>query len=555
VRRSGSLTAPATSSLVPQGTGATTAWTAAAVAIAVVVIVPVATVVASLARPARDVWRHLWETQLLELLVNTLALLAGVGAATLVLGTILAWLVVAYQFPGRAVFEWALVLPLAVPAYVLGFAFLGLLDYAGPVQTTLRRWGAANAMPDVHSWGGVVGVMTLAFYPYVYLLARTAFREQGPAILETAQSLGHSRVQTFLGVVLPMARPSLAAGVTLVLMETLADFGTVTTFGYRTLTEAIYRVWYGLFDRTAASQLATLLLLFALGLLGLERALRGRARFTQGSRRGTGVPRTRLGGVQALAATTVCGATLALGFVIPVSQLLVWAREAADARGLMTAFGRMLATTVTLASSAAAIAAVLALVLGYASRLRPTTLVRQAARLASIGYALPGSVIAVGILISLARLDHLLGAGLEAIGHDRVGLVLTGSVIGLVFAYVVRFLALSFQTIEASLTKIPPSFDDAARSLGAGVGGTLRRVHLPLLRGGLLTALILVFVDTMKEMPATLLLRPFGLETLAVAVWERTSESMWAEASVPALVIVLAGLGPVFLAVRFSGRR
>jgi iron(III) transport system permease protein len=340
-----------------------------------------------------------------------------------------------------------------------------------------------------------------------------------------------------------MARPSLAAGVTLVLMETLADFGTVTTFGYRTLTEAIYRVWYGLFDRTAASQLATLLLLFALGLIGLERALRGRARFTQGSRRGIGVPRTRLGGV------------LALGFVIPVSQLLVWAREAADARGLMTAFGRMLATTVTLASSAAAIAAGLAIVLGYASRLQPTALVRQAARLASIGYALPGSVIAVGILIPLARLDHLLGAGLEAMGHDQVGLVLTGSVIGLVFAYVVRFLALSFQTIEASLTKIPPSFDDAARSLGAGVGGTLRRVHLPLLRGGLLTALILVFVDTMKEMPATLLLRPFGLETLAVAVWERTSESMWAEASVPALVIVLAGLGPVFLAVRFSGRR
>jgi iron(III) transport system permease protein len=531
VPRSGWLTAPATSSLVlPGRSGAATAWTAVAVAIALVVATPVATVVASLVHPAGEVWRHLWETQLLELILNTLALLAGVGAATLVLGTCLAWLVVAYQFPGRALFEWALVLPLAVPAYVLGFAFLGLLDYAGPVQTALRRWGVADASFDVRSWAGVVGVMTLVFYPYVYLLARTAFREQGPAILETARSLGRSRGRTFLAVVLPMARPSLAAGVVLVLMETLADFGTVTTFGYRTLTEAIYRVWYGLFDRTAASQLATLLLFFALGLIGLERLLRGRARFTQGSRRGAGIPRARLGGAKALAATSACAITLALGFVIPVSQLLVWARDATDARGLVLSLGRMLVTTVTLASAAAAVAAGLALVLGYASRLRPTALVRQAARLASIGYALPGSVIAVGILIPLARLDHLLATSLETIGHERVGLVLTGSAIGLVFAYVVRFLALSFQTIEASLTKIPPSFDDAARSLGAGVGATLRRVHLPLLRGGLLTALILVFVDTMKEMPATLLLRPFGLETLAVAVWERTSESMWAEA-------------------------
>jgi iron(III) transport system permease protein len=554
VPRFGSLTAPATSSLVPRGPGGARAWTAVAVAIAFVVSVPALTVVGSLLHPAGGVWRHLWQTQLLELLVNTVALLTGVGTGTFVLGTALAWLVVAYQFPGRALFEWALALPLAVPAYVLGFAFLGLLDYAGPVQTALRHWGI-HPMLDVRSWGGVVGVMTLVLYPYVYLLARAAFREQGPAILETARSLGRSRTRTFFGVVLPMARPSLTAGVALVLMETLADFGTVATFGYRTLTEAIYRVWYGLFDRTAASQLATLLLFFALGVIGLERALRGRARFTQGSRQGAGLSRTALHGANALIATTACAATLALGFVIPVLQLLVWARGAADTRDLTVAFGRMLATTATLAATAAAIAAALALILGYAARLRPTVLVRQATRLAGIGYALPGSVIAVGILIPLARLDHALTSLAEAIGRDRVGLILTGSVVGLLFAYVVRFLALSLQTIEASLSKIPPSFDDAARSLGAGAGGTLRRVHLPLLRGGILTALILVFVDTMKEMPATLLLRPFGLETLAVAVWERTSESMWAEASVPALVIVLAGLGPVFLAVRFSARR
>jgi iron(III) transport system permease protein len=527
-----------------------TAWTAVAVVLAFVVAVPVATVLSSLAWPASEVWLHLWRTQLLGLILNTLVLVAGVGAGTLVLGTGLAWLVAAYQFPGRAVFEWALVLPLAVPAYVLGFVFLGLLDYAGPVQTALRNWiGPAAGFLDVRSGVGVTTVMTLVFYPYVYLLARTAFRNQAPAMLEAAQSLGHTRGRTLFEVVLPLARPSLVAGAALAMMETLADFGTVATFGYRTLTEAIYRVWYGLFDRAAAAQLASLLLLFALGLLTLERGLRGRARFTQG--RGHGLARVKLQGWPAAGATAACATTLGMGFIVPVGQLLVWAREATGAWAGAAAFGRTVAATFTLAIITAAVAGVLALVLGYACRLHPTPAVRRSARLASMGYALPGSVIAVGVLIPLATLDHLMAA----LAGSRTGLILTGSAVGLVFAYVVRFLAVSFQTVEASLARIPPSFDDAARSLGAGVGGTLRRVHVPLLRSGLLAALTLVFVETMKEMPATLLLRPFGLDTLAVAVWERTSESMWVEASVPALMLVLAGLGPVFLAVRLSARR
>src|SRR5262245_60044743 len=529
-----------------------TAWTVVAIALALVVAIPVATVLSSLVWPASEVWLHLWRTQLLGLIVNTLLLVAGVGAGTLVLGTGLAWLVAAYQFPGRAVFEWALVLPLAVPAYVLGFVFLGLLDYAGPVQSALRNWvGPAAGVLDVRSGVGVTVVMTLAFYPYVYLLARTAFRDQAPAMLETAQSLGHTRGRTLFEVVLPLARPSLVAGTALAMMETLADFGTVATFGYRTLTEAIYRVWYGLFDRAAAAQLASLLLLFALGLLTLERGLRGRARFTQGASHGHGLARVRLRGWPAAGATAACAATLGTGFVVPVGQLLVWAREATGMWTGAAAFGRMVAATLILASTTAAAAAVLALVLGYACRLYPTAAVRRSARLASIGYALPGSVIAVGVLIPLASLDHLMAT----LVGSRTGLILTGSVVGLVFAYVVRFLAVSFHTVEASLARIPPSFDDAARSLGASVGGTLRRVHVPLLRSGLLAALTLVFVETMKEMPATLLLRPFGLDTLAVAVWERTSESMWVEASVPALTLVLAGLGPVFLAVRLSARR
>jgi iron(III) transport system permease protein len=513
-------------------------------------------VLASLARPAVDVWTHLYRTQLVELTLNTLALLAGVGAGTLLLGGALAWLVVGYEFPGRRLFEWALILPLAMPAYVIGFVFLGLLDYAGPVQSTLRAWlGPGAGLPDIRSLPGVVTVMTLVFYPYVYLLARTAFAEHGAATLETARSLGRSRGRAVREVVLPMARPSLAAGVSLAMMEALADFGTVATFGYRTLTEAVYRVWYGMFDLAAASQLASLLLLFALGLLALERALRGGARFTQSARRGPGIARVRLAGLHAGAASAACLAVLTAAFLVPVARLALWAREAAAGwAAVVPAFGTVLANTLTLAAAAAVIACGLALVLGYAGRLRPSPGVRVSTRFASMGYALPGAVIAVGVLLPVAALDHLLARAAEALLGRPAALVLTGSAAVLVFAYVVRFVAVAFQTLDASLLRIPPSLDDAARALGAGAAGTLRRVHLPLLRGGVLTALILVFVETVKEMPATLLLRPFGFDTLAVAVWERTSESQWPEASVPALAIVAAGLLPVFLAIRFSTR-
>jgi iron(III) transport system permease protein len=502
------------------------------------------------------VWAHLWRTQLVELTFNTLALVAGVGLGTLVLGTALGWLVTGYEFPGRRIFEWALMLPLALPAYVIGFAVLGLLDYAGPLQTALRHHlGPAAGLPNPRAYWGVVLVMTLVFYPYVYLLARTAFREQGAATLETARTLGRSRWQAFRQVSLPMARPSLVAGTSLAMMEALADFGTVATFGYRTLTEAVYRVWYGMFDRVAASQLASLLLLFALSLLVLERALRGRARFVQSQRRGLDVQRVSLSGWRAALAAAGCGVVLTAAFVAPVARLGAWAGEAAAGwRSVVPAFSTVLLNTVLLAAAAALVTCALALALGYASRLHPAAAVRAATRVASMGYALPGSVIAVGVLIPLARLDHVLVAGAEWLLGRPAGLVLTGSAAALVFAYVVRFLAVSLQTLEASLTKIPPSFDDAARSLGAGIAGTLTRIHLPLMRSGVLTALVLVFVETVKEMPATLLLRPFGFDTLAIAVWERTAESQWAEASVPALAIVAAGLLPVFLAIRLSSR-
>ena len=535
--------------------GSSWAWAVGAVGIAALLAVPSLAVLASLAHPAHEIWAHLWRTQLPELISNTLALVAGVGAGTLVVGAGLAWLIVTYRFPGCRALEWALVLPLAMPAYVIGFALLGLFDFSGPVQSALRRWmGPGARLPEFRSYWGVVLTMTLVFYPYVYLLARAAFREQGAATLETARSLGRSQMRAFVAVTLPLARPSLVAGVSLAMMEALADFGTVATFGYRTLTEAVYRVWYGMFDRAAAAQLASLLLLFALCLLALERSLRGRARFTQNPRRGPGVTPRPLSGWKAAAATGTGFAILGAAFVLPLAQLIIWAADAGG-RWRAASFASLLGNTLTLAALAAVSALVLALLLAYATRLSPSAPVRASARMASMGYALPGAVIAAGVLAPLAWVDHVFGHAVAwAFGHSA-GLVLTGSTVGLVFAYVVRFLAVSLQTVDASLGKIPSSFDDAARSLGASIGGTLRRVHLPLMRGGVLTALILVFVETMKEMPATLLLRPFGLDTLAVAVWERTSESLWAEAAAPALAIVAAGLLPVLVVIRLSSRR
>jgi iron(III) transport system permease protein len=518
-----------------------------------VVAVPLAVVLASWRHPAGAVWAHLWNTQLAELFGNTILLAAGVGAGTLLLGTSLAWLVVGYEFPGRRIFEWALVLPLAVPAYVIGFVFLGMFDFAGPLQSSLRTWFGDDARPPALPAGVAVAiVMTLVFYPYVYLLARTAFREQGLATLEAARSLGRSRAQAFLQVVLPMARPSLVAGAALAMMEALADFGTVTTFGYRTLTEAIYRVWTGMFDRVAATQLASLLLLFSLGLLLVERTLRRRRRFTQSQRRGPAAIPRRLHGARAAGAALACTLVFALGFGLPVGQLVVWAMVGLRGSDVGSDFGHLLWSSFVLAGSAATIICGIALLIAYAARLQPSPVAQHAGQFAAMGYALPGAVIAVGVLGPVAWLDRFLSHGLSWLVGRPVDLLLTGSALAVLFAYLVRFLAVGFQTVEASLAKIPPSFDEASRSLGVGTAATLRRVHLPLLRQGVLTAFILAWVETMKELPATLLLRPLGLKTLAIEVWERTSESLWVEAALPALAIVLVGLVPLYLTTRLG---
>ena len=523
-------------------------WPLASGMVGLLVATPILGVITSLATPSVDIWRHLWQTQLVGLIWNTLTLMIGVGLGVFTLGTGLAWLVAMYRFPGRNVFEWLLILPLAMPSYVIGFVFLAIFNYTGPVQSWLRAmFGPTVWFPEIASYGGVTLVMTLVLYPYVYMLARTAFLEQSASTLEAARSLGVGPIAVFWRVAFPLARPSIIAGMSFALMEALADFGTVAIFGYSTFTVAIYRVWFGMFNRPAATELASLLMLFTLALYLLERAGRGRARFYQTE--GTVRPSSPklLCGWRAWAASGVASLVLGVAFILPAAQLLVWivGRPEYDIR-----YPEFLRSTLVLGVTTAILAVGAAVVVAYGHRLSRSRVVAAFAGVASMGYALPGSVIAVGVLAPLAFLDHSLDAFLQRSVGISSGLLLTGSMVGLVFAYLVRFLAVSCQTVEASLVKITPSMDMAGRSLGVSTGGVLWRIHLPLIRPGLSAAAILVFVDVMKEMPATLLLRPFGYDTLAVRVWQFTSESLWDAAALPALTIVAAGILPVIVLVK-----
>ena len=529
-------------------------WRMASFVIAGVVAAPILIVTLAWLTPAGDVWRHLVHTVLGELLRHTAVLMFGVGLGVFVLGAGLAWLIAMCEFPGRRVFDWALMLPLAVPAYVLAFVAVALLDFSGPVQGMLRTaFGSSAWFPPIRSAGGVIGVMVLAFYPYVYMLARAAFLAQGRRMLETGRVYGLTPWAAFVRVALPMARPALAAGVALALMEALADFGAVAVFNYDTFTTAIYKAWQGLFSLPAAAQLASLLLLFvALALIG-EQQLRGRARYYVALRQER-VERYRLAGSRAWLATAACSIVLLLAFVIPVGQLLRWVWSTAhtdlDARYL-----RFFFNTVFLGAAAAVATTFCALLLAYTYRLKPDRWVAGAVRFATLGYALPGSVLAVGIMLSFVWLDQHLAQAFQAGLGIATGPLLTGTLVALLLAYGVRFMAVAYGPIDSSFERIKPSLWQAARSLGASNREILWRVSIPLLRSGLLSAGLLVFVEVMKEMPATLLLRPFGWDTLATRVFEMTSEGQWERAALPAVTLVLAGLIPVVMLVRRSTSR
>lgn len=526
-------------------------WRVAPFAVAAAVMLPVAVVISSFLAPAGDVWKHLVETTLAELVVNTFWLALGVAAGTAVVGISLAWLTAVCEFPGRKFFSWALLLPMAIPAYVSGFVFIGLLDFSGPVQSALREWlGPGLWFPRVRGRLGVTVVMTLALYPYVYLLARNAFLTQGRRALEAAQSLGLSRLQGFFRVALPMARPWIAGGMMLALMETLADFGTVAVFNYDTFTTAIYKAWFALFSLQAASQLASILIVVAFALLLLEQQSRARMRYAEG-RPGARLERVRLAGAGRWAAFGLALVTLLAGFVVPAAQLAWWTAGVVqtdlDSRYLEFAWHSL-----ALSAGAAGLTVSIAVLLGYAGRQCSDTPTRLALRTATLGYALPGAVLAVGIFIPIAWLDNALVSAGERLLGIKPGLLIQGTLFAMLVAYIARFMAVGFNPIESAMQRITRSLDEAAMSLGLTPGRALLRVHLPILRGGIVSGLMLVFVDVMKEMPITLMTRPFGWDTLAVRIFEMTSEGEWERAALPSLTLVLAGLLPLALLTRHA---
>lgn len=524
------------------------AWSLAVILIAALVATPVLAVVVDGIAGLDDIRLP---RRLVSMVLTTLGLMLGVGVGTLVVGGGLAWLVTAYRFPLRDVLVWLLVLPLAMPAYILGFVFLSTFDVSGPVQGALRSvFGAGVWVPEVRSLPGAIIVMSLTLYPYVYLLARNALVEQAPGTYDAARSLGAGRGRALRKVLLPLARPSLAAGLSLVMMETLTDFATVQYFNVQTVSVGVYLVWKGNFDFHSATQLSVLVLLFAVAVLAGERMMRGRAKFHQKRGRGQGLQGTRLTGWKGWGATSLGIAALAAGFVIPVVQLLWWAvgDVLQDASVLSDPrFVDYLGNSLVVASITALGCVLLAVVIGHTLRLGGGPLVRGAAQMTTFGYAVPGAVVGIGVLIAFAMLDRLVVAlGVEG----GTGLLVTGSVLGILYAYLVRFLAPAYQAVDASFAKISPTMTLSALSLGASPRRILARIHLPLVRPGVAVALVLVAIDAVKELPIVLLLRPFGFTTVSVWVYELARENFWEKAALPALVIVAVAVVPVFFLFR-----
>jgi len=527
------------------------AWTAIVALILLVVALPIATVLLLALTPADNIWPHLVSTVLPGSLSRTLLLSGGVAALTFAIGTATAWLVTMYRFPGREVLDRLLVLPLAVPTYIIAYCYVELFDYAGPVQTHLRTaFGFASAgdywFPHVRSLGGAIFVLSVVLYPYVYLTARASFAQQSVCVLEVARTLGRSPLATFAGVALPLARPAIAAGVALVIMECLNELGAVQYLGVDTLSASIFATWMQRSNLGGAAQLAAVMLVLIAGLFAAERAARGGARSHHTTGRYRAIPFQEISGWRGIVAAGLASLPFVFGFVVPV--LVITQDAATHTKGaLSSGFLSAAANTLLLAIIAAAVAVAVALTLGYARRVAGTRFIRSAGHVAALGYAVPGTVLAIGLLIPLAGIDNHVDDFMRSTFGVSTGLLLSGSLFAITLAYVIRFLAVALAPIEAGLDRVSPNLDAAARTLGESALSVLWRVHLPLLMAPLGAAALLVFVDCMKELPATLLLRPFNFETLATHVYSLASIEQLEQASLGALTIVLAGLVPVLL--------
>jgi iron(III) transport system permease protein len=535
-------------------------WRLGALAVAAIVALPLVGIASSLFSAQGELWRHLAETQLGDIARNTVVLLIGVGLGTVVIGTGTAWLVTMCRFPGSRMLQWALLLPLVMPTYIIGYAYADLLTFAGPLQSGLRAtmgWSRGDYwFPEIGSPQGVALLFTLVLYPYVYLAARTAFLAQSQSLLEASRILGNGPWRTFLRIGLPLARPAIAAGAALALLETLADFGTVQYYGIHTFTTAIYRTWYGLGNREGAAQLSMVLIVIAVALVALEYRSRGRAGFTIASNLRYVAEPVQLSLPAGLAALAACALPILLGFVVPTAHLAQLALSSGvlvtDPRFVGDAFNSLILATV-----AAVIIVGLAVFLSYAGRLVRRRLLHRTIAFASLGYAIPGAVIAVGVLLPLAFADH----GLDLLSRQMLGvptgLLLSGTAFALVVAYTVRFLAVGMANVAPGLAAIDPAMDASARILGARPREVLWRIHLPMLRAPALTAGLVAFVEVLKELPATLLIRPFNFDTLAIGVYRFASDERLAQAAVGSILIVSVSLAPVILlsrSVAASGR-
>jgi len=529
----------------------------AAMMIAAILALPILVVLVNVLIGDGEVWQHLYQTVLAEYISNSLLLMLGVGVGVLLTGVPCAWFTSMCNFPGRTFFSWALLLPMAMPAYIIAYTYTGVLDFAGPVQTLIReftgwRYGEYWFF-EIRSLEGAMVMLTLVLYPYVYLMSRAAFLEQSENTLEVSRTLGYSGRAVFFKLALPLARPAIVTGLTLALMETLADYGTVQYFSVNTFTTGILRTFYGFGDIAAASQLAGVLLLFVAVLILLERRSRHRIRYHASGLKKASSRRMVLKGGRGLLATLFCSLPILVGFFIPVIVLAYWAMFKAEVPG--SNFIQLAWNSFYLAAIASLIVVSLALVLSYAIRLNNGKTVKASVGVAGLGYALPGTIIAIGTIVPLAWLDHRIIDLVKHYSGERVGLLFSGTLVALLFAYSVRFMAVSLGAVQNGLGKIKPSMDMAGRSLGMSPFKVLVRVHVPLLKGSVLTAMLIVFVDVLKELPATLVLRPFNFNTLAVRAFELASDERLVDAAPASLMIVLVGLVPVILLSRSISSR
>ena len=535
-----------------------TPWTASTLAVVALLLLPLVSIFVGVFGPPSETWQHLASTVLLDYLWHSSLLVVGIGALTLVIGISTAWFVTTCEFPGRRLFEWGLILPLSIPTYIMAYTYAALFGHTGPVQSLLQvaldPATTAGLRTALMSLPGAGVILALALYPYVYLITRSSFIRQSGGVLETSRILGKSSWQTFWRVALPMARPAVIAGVTLVLMEVLNEYGAVRYFGVTTFTTGIFRAWFSLGDSTAAIRLSGCLLLFVFFLILLERVQRGRARFDGGTAQHRPVVRFDLRGWRRWAAAVACGLPVVFGFILPVAQLLMWgaqvAPEAANRQFLLltlNSFG--------LGIAAAIVTVAAGLLIVYSVRLSPTVALKLAARASSLGYSIPGAVIAVGILIPFIWVDRRLLAIFREASGASVGLILTGTAAALLFAYVVRFLAVALNPLDSGFERTCGNLDETSRSLGLPPLRTLLKVDVPLLRGTLLSAGLLVFVDILKELPLTLILRPFDFDTLATRAFQLAMDEQVARSAFPALLIIVTGMIPVILLSRLIGGR